>query len=78
MVKYDLCRALTVEEGLIYREDKIFINCIKVVMEIISCPNCGNDNPVIRFVDDEGTHYECPNCFHEWVVPHAKTGRDGE
>lgn len=33
----------------------------------IQCPECGQENAFISFVDDVETTYECPDCDYEWT-----------
>lgn len=30
------------------------------------CPDCGLENAYFVLVDEEGSHYECPDCDYEW------------
>jgi transposase-like protein len=32
-----------------------------------TCPQCGLENAHFDIMDEEGAHYTCPDCDHEWV-----------
>lgn len=40
-----------------------------------TCPNCGLENACYELTDEDGSHYSCPDCDHEWVDAEAKKNR---
>ena len=35
-------------------------------MNTTDCPSCGDEGAYFSIVDENGAHYECPNCDYEW------------
>ncbi len=33
----------------------------------VTCPQCGLDNAYFELIDEEGSHYSCPDCDYEWT-----------
>jgi len=32
-----------------------------------SCPECQSENAYFTIMDENGAHYECPDCEFEWI-----------
>lgn len=33
----------------------------------VTCPNCQMESAYFVIIDEDGAHYECPDCDHEWI-----------
>jgi len=38
----------------------------------ITCPFCQRENAYLEIVDEDGSHYVCPDCDSEWVDENYK------
>ncbi len=44
-----------------------------------SCPSCEMENAYLEIVDENGSHYRCPDCEHEWTDTDSKAeNNEGE
>jgi transposase-like protein len=41
-------------------------------MDTTTCPQCLNENAFFRILDEQGAHYECPDCEYEWCDKSVK------
>ena len=45
-------------------------------MDTVTCPNCGYEDAFFSIIDEQGAHYECRNCDHEWIDKSIKIEND--
>jgi transposase-like protein len=46
--------------------------------DTVVCPACGNENAFFSVLDENGAHYECPDCDNEWCDSSVQMENESE